>query len=434
MLVVDEDAAFLQSFQAALEEAGNQVVTEKSTRDLWNRLETFRPDVLFFDANMTQPSGEELCRVIRSDPRRSDLPLVFMTDRLDPELALRLYDAGADDNLIKSENTAIFLRKLRNQSNRLQYQREELLDALTHLDTRRRATQDLERLLSLAKRQKKTLTLVIIDLDRFKSVNDTHGHAMGDKVLNSFSHLVRQRFRHEDVLSRWGGEEFLVGQLACDGPQAVKKFEDLLREFKAQTFTSSEGSFHVTFSAGVSVFPEDGTEIGTLYRRADAALYQAKKGGRARVVLSDSSTEDPVPRSRRIDVLLIEDDKELANLILSACEAKGFLVGYYGDGLRALEDWIDGTVGRPRVLLLDNNLPGLNGLPLLRRIAQEDRLDDTRVLVFSGRMAPPEILECMELGALDFIQKPFSVMALVDRVELLLNSPNRSNSRGLPTR
>jgi two-component system, cell cycle response regulator len=140
--------------------------------------------------------------------------------------------------------------------------------------------------LSRARRYGKELTLAVIDADRFKSLNDNHGHAAGDLVLKSIADLLRRSFRQSDTAARYGGEEFVV-LLPETGMEAALQKVEAVREFVASTpfALSAEGqAVQVTISAGLATFPQDGQDEVELFAAADERMFQAKREGRNRVV------------------------------------------------------------------------------------------------------------------------------------------------------
>jgi diguanylate cyclase (GGDEF)-like protein len=162
-------------------------------------------------------------------------------------------------------------------------------DPLTELPNRRKACRDIEKLLALARRQNATLSFAILDLDHFKRVNDTYGHAAGDSVLQSFGRFLGKSVRTEDVVGRWGGEEFLVVMYGCSAEDAVTRLNRLREQFMQQHFNSESGTFQVTFSGGVAAFPLSGASPEKVYEAADRALYEAKKQGRNRIAADTAS-------------------------------------------------------------------------------------------------------------------------------------------------
>jgi diguanylate cyclase (GGDEF)-like protein len=135
-------------------------------------------------------------------------------------------------------------------------------------------------------RQNSKLSLAMLDLDNFKIINDTYGHAVGDSILKSLSRMLRQRLRNTDIIGRYGGEEFVALLLDCESTEAYKVFEEIRRNFaEVEHHPTSEGAVYVTFSCGIATFPEFGT-AKQLSDAADNAMYSAKKAGRNRIVIA----------------------------------------------------------------------------------------------------------------------------------------------------
>jgi diguanylate cyclase (GGDEF)-like protein len=158
-------------------------------------------------------------------------------------------------------------------------------DALTGLFNRRYLGEALPGLLSMMSRQNEHLTVILIDLDHFKAVNDRYGHQMGDLVLQGFAGLLRDEFRAHDICCRYGGEEFCVVMSDADDGAARARVEDLLARLSGRVFTSGDRQLtHVGFSAGIVSFLADmRIDLDLVFRRADQALYAAKDAGRRRV-------------------------------------------------------------------------------------------------------------------------------------------------------
>jgi len=159
-------------------------------------------------------------------------------------------------------------------------------DPLTGLFNRGYVDDRLAIELSRAWRHGRELTLAVIDVDRFKSLNDTHGHTAGDRVLQAIGRILRDSFRQSDTIGRYGGEEFVVILPETDLAAAERKLESL-RELIAATpiaLNARSETVKVTISAGIAGLPEDGMDAGKLFARADERLFQAKRDGRNRVV------------------------------------------------------------------------------------------------------------------------------------------------------
>lgn len=169
---------------------------------------------------------------------------------------------------------------------RHQLQEQVVRDPLTNLFNRRFLDEMLGKQLSLGARTGAQFCVVMIDIDHFKAVNDTYGHAGGDEVLRALGRLLAHRSRAADSACRFGGEEFVILMGASSAQAAVKRVNEWRIEFAGTDHSASGGPPTVTLSAGVAAFPDDGGHADQLLAAADAALYQAKKAGRNRVVLS----------------------------------------------------------------------------------------------------------------------------------------------------
>jgi two-component system, cell cycle response regulator len=166
------------------------------------------------------------------------------------------------------------------------YQSMELratTDGLTGLTNHRAFQERLEQLHALAERTGQKFSIILTDIDHFKSVNDTYGHPVGDAVLKRVSAIFAQRARKVDIVARYGGEEFVIVLPDTDGEGAAVFANRLREEVGAQTFTSDNGSFSVTLSLGVAEYPTDGRDRHELIEKADQALYYCKEHGRNRV-------------------------------------------------------------------------------------------------------------------------------------------------------
>lgn len=286
VLVVDDDPQVLAVVQTLLKPWGFKVTTLEDPSQFWETLETFVPDILVLDIQMPALSGIELCQVVRNDPRWSGLPVLFLTARTDAETVHQVFACGADDYASKPVVGPELVTRLLNRLERTQLLRSWAeTDALTGVANRRKSIQDLGQLLRLADRYSQPLCFALLDLDRFKQVNDLYGHAAGDTVLRRFGELLMRTFRSEDVVARWGGEEFVVGMYGMSKENGLKRLADFLENWRQQVFSGATGQqFHVSFSAGVVEYPQDGSEVQVLYRNADAALSRAKIEGRDRVL------------------------------------------------------------------------------------------------------------------------------------------------------
>ena len=285
VLAVDDDPGVLDSVRGLLEPTGLEVVALGDPRDFLEVLETTRPDLLLLDVDMPEVSGIELCRVVRGDSRWATLPVIFLTARTDPDTLHAVFAAGADDFVAKPMVGPELTTRIGNRLERVRlYRLLADTDALTGVANRRRSEEGVAELIALAAAGRQPLALAMIDLDFFKAINDRFGHAAGDDVLRRVAHSLRHALRPEDVVGRWGGEEFVVAARGVDKALLARRLTGVLDTLRAGRVIAGEETFPLTFSAGVAGFPEDGTGMDEICRAADRALYLAKAHGRQRVV------------------------------------------------------------------------------------------------------------------------------------------------------
>ena len=278
LLIVDDDAAMLTLLKNLLQPWGFQLQLLSDPQRFWQVLECFEPDLVLLDANIPQISGFDLCQVLRNAPRWRDLPVLFMSGHTDAQTIQQVFSAGADDYIRKPivapELVARVLGWLERSHIR---QLRTDIDSLTGVANRGKSTRLLTRLLRLAQRQGQTLCFILIDFDHFKQVNDEYSHPLGDRPLKRFGECLRSTFRNEDVVGRWGTEEFVIGLYGMsrqEGTQRLRQFFQVWQQ--AQFNRPGSRSNSLTFTAGVAVYPDDGTDLKQLYRTADSALCNAK--------------------------------------------------------------------------------------------------------------------------------------------------------------
>jgi diguanylate cyclase (GGDEF)-like protein len=203
------------------------------------------------------------------------------------DMQLEAIHIGGDDFLTKPIQPdqlvlAVTSRVRRSLILRSLMVRDSLTGLLKHTILKERLEAEVVR----AQRQTARLVFAMIDIDLFKSINDTHGHATGDRVIKSLARLLQQRLRKSDVIGRYGGEEFGVILPDTDSAAALTVLDELRAGFAHIRQQSGEAAFYITFSCGMAEYPQY-TDADSLIEAADHALYQAKHAGRNLVVLQD---------------------------------------------------------------------------------------------------------------------------------------------------
>jgi len=245
-------------------------------------------------------------------------------------------------------------------------------------------------------------------------------------ALRGVARALAQHFRGEDIVSRWDGGEFVVGMFGmtiADGRQRVGEFVEQVRAAAFGADAEHRTTVTVTVSAGLAEFGADGgaDDVETLYRVADEALAAAKTAGGDRVRVAGQLEAV----ASEFDVVLVDDDAILGDLLEHALVTRGYRSCRISDGLQAtlLLGGADPAL-HARVIVLDWDLPSLDGLSVLRALAQGGALRRTRVIMLTGRATEGEVLETLEAGACDHVAKPFSVPVLMQRVRRAMETPD----------
>lgn len=257
-------------------------------------------DAIVLDVMMPGLDGFETLRRLKANDTTASLPVVLLTAHAtgDREIVEGV-EGGAVDHLVKPFSGPVLVAKVRAIVERSRTERElrsklrhaeenATIDPLTGLGNRRHFEARLREESAHAKRHGDPFALVLVDIDHFKSVNDTFGHEEGDRVLVHFADAIRSILRADDAAFRYGGEEFVLMLRACtrdNGGFAAERLRAALRRTPIVLGESREERF-VTFSAGVAA-PAGDFSTDDIVARADAALYRAKRAGRDRIELAD---------------------------------------------------------------------------------------------------------------------------------------------------
>ncbi len=286
VLIIDDDPEQVSSTALVLQDAGmiTSVVTDPS--HIFQVLVEYRPELILLDMYMPGCSGPELAKLIRQNENFVGIPILYLSVEKDVEKQLEAIEAGGDGFLekpIHPDHLVAMVRTLANRTRSMRYYMER--DSLTGLLNHTNLKQQLENELQRARRMGIELVFAMIDLDRFKSVNDTYGHLTGDRVIKSLARLLSERLRRSDTIGRYGGEEFGVILFNTDAAQAHRILDEIRESFSSLRQTDGQQEFTVTLSCGLAEFPrfETAVEMG---EAADAALYSAKENGRNRIVIA----------------------------------------------------------------------------------------------------------------------------------------------------
>lgn len=292
VLLADDSATVRALARMELETAGHDVLEAADGAQALELAVEHRPDVVLLDVEMPEMDGYDAVQALKADPRTADIPVVFLTGRVAAGDLVRALALGGHDYLRKPPEPAELLARV-SAALRVKALQDELrtraaelervsrTDHLTGLHNRRHTEEHLRRLEAASRRHGHALSVLLLDVDHFKRVNDTHGHGAGDRVLQEVGHRLQASLRTEDLVGRWGGEEFLVLAPFTDAA-AAHVLGERLRSAVSATPVEAEGRpVLVTVSVGGATAELPGEH--DLLGLADRELYAAKAAGRDRV-------------------------------------------------------------------------------------------------------------------------------------------------------
>ena len=285
VLIIDDDELLAETYALALESAGMRASVVTNPASALDQMSPRSPDLVLMDMQMPGANGIEVAQVIRQSRRYLSLPIVFLSAERDPARQLAARKLGGDDFIAKPVDPSRLVSLVRMRAERAvalrsMMDRDSLTGLLNHGRFKDRLAHELER----CRRSNSEINLALIDLDRFKLVNDTYGHTSGDRVLRALSQTLTAGLRRTDVIGRYGGEEFGVILLDTQPHLSQPVLDRIRRNFADLRFESDGRSFGVSFSAGLAS-STDYSSSEQLINAADQLLYRAKAEGRNRIAV-----------------------------------------------------------------------------------------------------------------------------------------------------
>lgn len=388
VLVVDDDPQVTAAAQHHLGGRGIETHAVHSADSFWTRLEELQPDLVLFDADLPRISGLDACRMLRADREWQHIPILLLSGNSDTATITEVFEAGADDFISKPLVGPELVARVENWIDRVRLARAAgAFEPSSGLLRRAVATGEIERVLAIAQRHGARVSFAWVQLK-----------GIAADRLREIGRRLQSAMRDEDLLSRWSGEEILVALYDTGEKQARERVQRSLAE--------AGGDFEV----GTATWPHDGDTLDDLH---DVACTRLERTGAGPTSDNSPSSSD----AGRVDVIVIEDDEALAGLLLHSLEVAGYTTSWIEDG----QDAVDALTGSPpgirgRVILLDIDLPGRDGISVLRELVRSDALESSRVIVLTRRAGEPDVVRALELGATAYVEKPFSLPALLQHI------------------
>lgn len=297
VLVIDDSPAIREQVVRTLSEVGlfDEYKEAKDGLEGFRTLIDSKADLVICDVDMPRMDGFKFLQLVESRPELQGVPIIMLTGMMDFSSKIKGLEQGATDYLTKPFDAGELVARVKVQLKIKSLQDElkkanELLKRLTNIDhltnlfNRRYLSEILDGEFFRARRNNEYLSLIIVDIDYFKKVNDTYGHQNGDIVLGAVASLAQRQLRAYDSAARYGGEEFVLvipGTTLAGGVMVAERLRQAVLE---HSFPPPMEDLTVTVSAGVATYPSPTVDsVDSLFRQADEALYRAKQNGRNRV-------------------------------------------------------------------------------------------------------------------------------------------------------
>lgn len=439
ILIAEDDPISRKLLAAVLQKSGHEVVvTSNGAEALEAARKPGAPRLLILDWMMPEMDGFEVCRHIRSLPTDDPPYIILLTALTDEEHLVAGLNEGADDYIAKPFKTKELLARVEVAGRIIGLQarlaQEASVDSLTGVANRASIFRILERELAHAQRTHSVVGVAMLDIDFFKNVNDTLGHAGGDDVLREFALRCTQTLRMCDDFGRYGGEEFLIVAPGClaRGPL----WERVRRHIAATPFQTGTDEVSVTVSIGTSSGTW-GDSPQSLIEAADKALYRAKRGGRNRVEheplgeepgatessggLLDTSGEAEVAagKTNKPPRALIAEEEGVSRSILEGVLKKlGFATEIAADGAEVWEAMQ--RPGAATAVFLGWPLPNQDAIDLCRKLRAAATQPPPYLVMLPSSTQTQNLTDALDAGANDFIAKPYQLEDLRARAGVAL--------------
>lgn len=424
ILILDDDVTLLMYLKEELEKLNWSVIATVHPHKALDYFHDMHPDCLIVDLNIPETGGFQVMKTLGEKIKKQYVPTTVISIDCERDTRFRAYHLGADDFMCKPLDVEELSIRLERQLRRKRWiDRLLFLDELTGAYNRNSLQQTYERLLLEGLRAASPLSLAFLDIDHFKQVNDQYGHLIGDDVLARFANFVQSSAQKNDILFRYGGEEFILLMPQTAQEAAKHCLETMLASFCQVTFHSPNGPFSLSFSAGVVEITAPEKPLPYWLELADDALYTAKKCGRCRIETPEY-TQSAEGSTIKLKVAIIDDDAMIRTMLAESVKDcfKGWISAdtrVFRDGEAFLQsDWHSGP--EPYLIILDGMMPNMDGMDVLQVIRS---LPDTKkytVLMLTGRTEEQDIVKALQLGADDYMTKPFNLRELEARIKRLI--------------
>ncbi|WP_112180127.1 MULTISPECIES: diguanylate cyclase [Paraliobacillus] len=428
-LLLDNEVGSVYQIKEELEKLNYEVLIATKVKRAIELFYDYHPDLILIHTSMEETVVLYALSKLSERAIESFIPIFVIGNSNEPSLKIKVYDAGATDYIDNAIEYDVLDSLVANRMRQQAYFKKSVLfDELTQAYNRTFLSNVWKNLIKRYKEREQIFSLVLIDLDFFKQVNDRYGHAVGDVVLKNFSSYMLKEKRPSDFFIRYGGEEFILIMPEINQIEALKYTNALLEKFIKTGHHTKDGEIFLSFTAGISEMGEGIATIDRLIEKSDKALYYGKDQGRKRVEVYRYDLEkDPLAEGGEVTlkIAIVDDDRFIRRLLqdkLAKLQIEPYRmeIASFHDGEIFLEsNWYKGR--EKKIVLLDGILPNLDGLDILKYLRQTVNESEIGIMMLSGRQKNSDMVKALELGADDYITKPFSLEQLEARIKRLVH-------------
>ncbi len=454
IMIVDDEESVARTIKKHLQQAGfqefmliidaNRAVTE---------IRNYQPDLILLDLRMPL-SGLQILETLRRDEDLAHIPVIIFTADTAQHIKLKALNLGADDFITKPVDLNELIARVRNTltgkvirdqltSYSMLLESDVLLDELTQVANRRAFEYELQRRLIEWKRQRTPLSLLMIDIDYFKNVNDRMGHQVGDLVLRDVAEHLQMCVREMDLVTRFGGEEFAIIMPNTHSADAQLTSDRIRKSISERTMQFGGSRMQITVSIGVAT-SMNGDDPKMIISRADQALYESKHQGRNRTCYHNGAkislvTDVEKPKShiqedcetfdnsatldtdavisdlKKLKILAIDDEPSTSLMVRKLLNKNGFQqILTENDSTKAF-----GLIKAemPDLVLMDIQMPEINGLEVLQLLRDNRQTEHVPVIILTSSTDADVKVQSLGLGANDVLHKPVHEQELIARVK-----------------
>ncbi|TDQ36728.1 diguanylate cyclase [Aureibacillus halotolerans] len=427
LLLIDRDPEFVSLFKDYMEAKGYTVLIAASSKRGIPLFYDEKPNYVCFSIRKDADDEMHFFETIKEATFGLLSPTLGLIDPFSDDTQQKLYRLGVTDAIPKHTALATIDALIENRLHlAFRLRTQVTTDPLTKVFNRAFLFENLEQ----QKQQWLTHTIpysiAMIDLDNFKQVNDTHGHLVGDEVLIRAAEHLKEHLRQEDRVFRYGGEEFTILLPMTTAKEAKQVIERVLFHYRNTLFESAHASFFSSFTAGVTEMTSGSTTSEQLLAEADAALYRGKHTtkGSVSIFQADIDSLQPEQSDKHVVISVVDDDPIIRRLLTSklsqlSLQHHGVEVHSFDSGPRLLRDQLLDRNAQ-HIVLLDGVMPEMDGVEVLKTLRQRPNSATIAVVMLTGRKTDTSIIQALQLGADDYMTKPFSPDELLARVQRLI--------------